>query len=126
VSQEADVDLTILYLDPLYWYAKFQYKCGNYSGAAEYLYFFRVLVPPMNRNALRSPSGKLASEVFMQNWDAAMAQKKLRKYESLLVNDFFLVAWLEDYIENAKLFIFEFFVSKYTASISVPPLTCWQ
>ena len=53
VSQEADVDLTILYLDSLYWYAKFQYKCGNYSGAAEYLYFFRVLVPTSDRNALR-------------------------------------------------------------------------
>uniref|UniRef100_A0A2I3HDN3 Eukaryotic translation initiation factor 3 subunit E n=1 Tax=Nomascus leucogenys TaxID=61853 RepID=A0A2I3HDN3_NOMLE len=31
------------YLDTLYTYAKFQYECGNYSGAAEYLYFFRVL-----------------------------------------------------------------------------------
>ncbi|OWK04337.1 EIF3E, partial [Cervus elaphus hippelaphus] len=31
------------YLDTLYRYAKFQYECGNYSGAAEYLYFFRVL-----------------------------------------------------------------------------------
>merc|ERR1719285_851172 len=25
---------------------KFQYECGNYSGAAEYLYFHRVLAPP--------------------------------------------------------------------------------
>lgn len=32
-------------LDTLYKYAKFQYECGNYSGAAEYLYFYRVLVP---------------------------------------------------------------------------------
>uniref|UniRef100_A0AAX7SSS3 Eukaryotic translation initiation factor 3 subunit E N-terminal domain-containing protein n=1 Tax=Astatotilapia calliptera TaxID=8154 RepID=A0AAX7SSS3_ASTCA len=32
------------YLDTLYKYAKFQYECGNYSGAAEYLYFFRVLL----------------------------------------------------------------------------------
>uniref|UniRef100_A0A673L6E1 Eukaryotic translation initiation factor 3 subunit E-A-like n=1 Tax=Sinocyclocheilus rhinocerous TaxID=307959 RepID=A0A673L6E1_9TELE len=32
------------YLDTLYRYAKFQYECGNYSGAAEYLYFFRVLM----------------------------------------------------------------------------------
>ena len=31
-------------LDTLYKYAKFQYECGNYSGAAEYLYFYRVLV----------------------------------------------------------------------------------
>ena len=31
-------------LDTLYRFAKFQYDCGNYSGAAEYLYFARVLV----------------------------------------------------------------------------------
>ena len=31
-------------VDTLYRYAKFQYECGNYSGAAEYLYFVRVLV----------------------------------------------------------------------------------
>ncbi|CAJ0967583.1 unnamed protein product [Ranitomeya imitator] len=104
------------YLDTLYRYAKFQYECGNYSGAAEYLYFFRVLmelclhqefniylypfiplpllcgrltesnigrstsphrehvcrVPSTDRNALSSLWGKLASEILMQNWDAAM------------------------------------------------------
>uniref|UniRef100_A0A8C6KHY8 Eukaryotic translation initiation factor 3 subunit E n=1 Tax=Nothobranchius furzeri TaxID=105023 RepID=A0A8C6KHY8_NOTFU len=218
------------YLDTLYRYAKFQYECGNYSGAAEYLYFFRVLVPSTDRNALNSLWGKLASEILMQNWDAAMedltrlretidnnsvssplqslqqrtwlihwslfvffnhpkgrdniielflyqpqylnaiqtmcphilrylttavitnkdvrkrrqvlkdlvkviqqesytykdpitefveclyvnfdfdsAQKKLRECESVLVNDFFLVACLEDFIENARLFIFETF-----------------
>uniref|UniRef100_A0A4W5LYJ6 Eukaryotic translation initiation factor 3 subunit E n=1 Tax=Hucho hucho TaxID=62062 RepID=A0A4W5LYJ6_9TELE len=204
------------YLDTLYRYAKFQYECGNYSGAAE--------------NALNSLWGKLASEILMQNWEAAMedltrlretidnnsvssplqslqqrtwlihwslfvffnhpkgrdniielflyqpqylnaiqtmcphilrylttavitnkdvrkrrqvlkdlvkviqqesytykdpitefveclyvnfdfdsAQKKLRECESVLVNDFFLVACLEDFIENARLFIFETF-----------------
>uniref|UniRef100_A0A7N6C080 Eukaryotic translation initiation factor 3 subunit E n=1 Tax=Anabas testudineus TaxID=64144 RepID=A0A7N6C080_ANATE len=189
------------YLDTLYRYAKFQYECGNYSGAAEYLYFFRVLVPSTDRNALSSLWGKLASEILMQNWEAAMedltrlretidnnvrickimsraayrylnaiqtmcphilrylttavitnkdvrkrrqvlkdlvkviqqesytykdpitefveclyvnfdfdsAQKKLRECESVLVNDFFLVACLEDFIENARLFIFETF-----------------
>ena len=60
------------YLDTLYRYAKFQYECRNYSGAAEYLYFFRALVPAMDRNALSSLWGKLASEILMQNWDAAM------------------------------------------------------
>uniref|UniRef100_A0A671QKK3 Eukaryotic translation initiation factor 3 subunit E n=1 Tax=Sinocyclocheilus anshuiensis TaxID=1608454 RepID=A0A671QKK3_9TELE len=60
------------YLDTLYRYAKFQYECGNYSGAAEYLYFFRVLVPSTDRNALNSLWGKLASEILMQNWEAAM------------------------------------------------------
>ena len=32
------------YLDVLYNFAKFQYECGNYSGAAEYLYFHRCRV----------------------------------------------------------------------------------
>uniref|UniRef100_S4RBQ4 Eukaryotic translation initiation factor 3 subunit E n=1 Tax=Petromyzon marinus TaxID=7757 RepID=S4RBQ4_PETMA len=219
------------YLDTLYKYAKFQYECGNYSGAAEYLYFHRVLVPANDRNALNSLWGKLASEILMQNWEAAMedlsrlkdtidnnsvssplqalqqrtwlihwslfvffnhtkgrdniidlflyqpqylntiqtmcphilrylttaiiankdarkrrqvlkdlvkviqqqesytyrdpitefveclyvnfdfdgAQKKLRECETVLINDFFLVACLDDFIENARLFIFETF-----------------
>ncbi|KAM4686356.1 eukaryotic translation initiation factor 3 subunit E isoform 2-T2 [Amazona ochrocephala] len=184
------------YLDTLYRYAKFQYECGNYSGAAEYLYFFRVLVPATDRNALSSLWGKLASEILMQNWDAAMedltrlketidnnsvssplqslqqrtwlihwslfvffnhpkgrdniidlflyqpqylnaiqtmcphilrylttaviTNKDVRKrrqvlkdlvkvIQQVLVNDFFLVACLEDFIENARLFIFETF-----------------
>uniref|UniRef100_A0A8C1S9I1 Eukaryotic translation initiation factor 3 subunit E n=1 Tax=Cyprinus carpio TaxID=7962 RepID=A0A8C1S9I1_CYPCA len=190
------------YLDTLYRYAKFQYECGNYSGAAEYLYFFRVLVPATDRNALNSLWGKLASEILMQNWEAAMedltrlretidnntvssplqslqqrtwlihwslfvffnhpkgrdniielflyqpqylnaiqtmcphilrylttaviTNKDVRKRRQVLkdlvkviqqclyllkvlVNDFFLVACLEDFIENARLFIFETF-----------------
>uniref|UniRef100_A0A3P9JYC5 Eukaryotic translation initiation factor 3 subunit E n=3 Tax=Oryzias TaxID=8089 RepID=A0A3P9JYC5_ORYLA len=184
------------YLDTLYRYAKFQYECGNYSGAAEYLYFFRVLVPSTDKNALNSLWGKLASEILMQNWEAAMedltrlretidnnsvssplqslqqrtwlihwslfvffnhpkgrdniielflyqpqylnaiqtmcphilrylttaviTNKDVRKrrqvlkdlvkvIQQVLVNDFFLVACLEDFIENARLFIFETF-----------------
>ncbi|XP_002735030.1 eukaryotic translation initiation factor 3 subunit E [Saccoglossus kowalevskii] len=214
-------------LDTLYRYAKFQYECGNYSGAAEYLYFHRVLVLPNDKNALSSLWGKLASEILMQNWEAALedlnrlkdvidsnafvtplqslqqrtwlihwslfvffnhpkgrdaiidlflyqppylnaiqtlcphilrylttavitnkrrrtvlkdlvkviqqesytyrdpitefleclyvnfdfdgAQQKLRECETVLVNDFFLVACLDDFIENARLFIFETF-----------------
>uniref|UniRef100_A0A2K6JXT2 Eukaryotic translation initiation factor 3 subunit E n=1 Tax=Rhinopithecus bieti TaxID=61621 RepID=A0A2K6JXT2_RHIBE len=60
------------YLHTLYRYAKFQYECGNYSGAAEYLYFFRVLVPATDRNAASSRWGKLASEILQQNCDADM------------------------------------------------------
>ena len=37
-------------IDTLYRFAKFQYECGNYSGAAEYLYFVRVLVRPIVEN----------------------------------------------------------------------------
>ncbi|XP_039270983.1 eukaryotic translation initiation factor 3 subunit E-like [Styela clava] len=58
-------------LDSLYDYAKFQYECGNYSGAAEYLYFHRVLVSPTDKHAMDTLWGKLASEILMQNWDTA-------------------------------------------------------
>ncbi|XP_041358424.1 eukaryotic translation initiation factor 3 subunit E-A-like [Gigantopelta aegis] len=59
-------------VDTLYNYAKFQYECGNYSGAAEYLYFVRVLLPPTDKNFLNALWGKLASEILMQNWDVAL------------------------------------------------------
>merc|ERR1719403_39408 len=60
------------YLDVLYDFAKFQYECGNYSGAAEYLYFHRVLAPPSDKNFMNALWGKLASEILMQNWDTAL------------------------------------------------------
>nr|CAG4648590.1 EOG090X0491 [Polyphemus pediculus] len=59
-------------LDKLYLFAKFQYECGNYSGAAEYLYFHRFLVPSTDKNYLNGLWGKLASEILMQNWDIAL------------------------------------------------------
>jgi len=59
-------------LDTLYNFAKFQYECGNYSGAAEYLSFHRILVPTTDKNYLNGLWGKLASEILMQNWDNAL------------------------------------------------------
>lgn len=43
------------------------------------------------------------------NFDFDSAQQKLRECEVVLMNDFFLVACLEDFIENARLLIFETF-----------------
>merc|ERR1712212_764796 len=51
---------------------KFQSECGNYSGAAEYLYFHRVLAPPSDKNFMNALWGKLASEILMQNWETAL------------------------------------------------------
>eukprot|EP00057_Strongylocentrotus_purpuratus_P012882 XP_011667356.1 PREDICTED: eukaryotic translation initiation factor 3 subunit E isoform X1 [Strongylocentrotus purpuratus] len=59
-------------LSLLYDYAKFQYDCGNYSGASEYLYFHRTLVPPSDPKSTSSLWGKLASEILMQNWEGAL------------------------------------------------------
>merc|ERR1719411_2331475 len=43
------------------------------------------------------------------NFDFDGAQQKLRECETVLENDFFLVACIDDFIENARLFIFETF-----------------
>merc|ERR1719209_2371637 len=59
-------------IDTCYNFAKFQYECGNYSGASEYLYFHRILVQPTDRNYLNGMWGKLAAEILMQNWDMAL------------------------------------------------------
>uniref|UniRef100_A0A8C7V139 Eukaryotic translation initiation factor 3 subunit 6 n=1 Tax=Oncorhynchus mykiss TaxID=8022 RepID=A0A8C7V139_ONCMY len=56
------------YLDTLYRYAKFQYECGNYSGAAEYLYFFRVLVSQVALISLDISSGISANELRNMFW----------------------------------------------------------
>ena len=51
----------------LYHYAKFQFECGNYSAAAEFLYHYRTLSTDNERN-MSALWGKLAAEILMQNW----------------------------------------------------------
>ncbi|KAJ3092928.1 Eukaryotic translation initiation factor 3 subunit E [Quaeritorhiza haematococci] len=46
-------------------------------------------------------------ECLYVNFDFDGAQQKLRECEEVLSNDFFLVATRDDFIENARLFIFE-------------------
>ncbi|KXS10016.1 eukaryotic translation initiation factor 3 subunit E [Gonapodya prolifera JEL478] len=58
-------------LDRLYDYARFQYACGNYSGAAEMLYHFRILSTDYDQN-LSALWGKLAAEILTQNWETAL------------------------------------------------------
>ncbi|XP_051139411.1 eukaryotic translation initiation factor 3 subunit E-like [Andrographis paniculata] len=60
-------------IEALYQYAKFQFECGNYSGAADYLYQYRALCPNSERN-LSALWGKLAAEILMQNWDVALEE----------------------------------------------------
>ncbi|XP_056158453.1 eukaryotic translation initiation factor 3 subunit E [Syzygium oleosum] len=58
-------------IEALYQYAKFQFECGNYSGAADYLYQYRELCTNSERS-LSALWGKLAAEILMQNWDIAL------------------------------------------------------
>lgn len=59
-------------LNYLYNFAKFQYECGNYSGAVQYLSSHRLLISPNDKNFLNGLWGKLASEILMQQWDTAL------------------------------------------------------
>src|SRR6266487_3621894 len=68
-------------LDNLYNFAKFQYECGNYSGAAQYLSSHRLLVSQGDKNYLNGLWGKLASEILMQQWDTALEDlNRLKEY----------------------------------------------
>lgn len=68
-------------VESLYNFAKFQYECGNYSGAAQYLSSFLLLVLPNDKNYLNALWGKLASEILMQKWDQALEDlNRLREH----------------------------------------------
>jgi hypothetical protein len=50
-------------IEALYQYAKFQFECGNYSGAANYLYQYRALRTNNERN-VSALWGKPAAEIL--------------------------------------------------------------
>jgi len=58
-------------IEALYKFAKFQFECGNYSAAAEYLYHFRTLSTNQDKN-FSALWGKFAAEILMQNWETAL------------------------------------------------------
>ncbi len=55
----------------LYKLGRFQFTCGNYSGASEYLYHFRVLSTDPEL-LLSAHWGKLASDILYGKWDVAL------------------------------------------------------
>ncbi|KAK2980683.1 hypothetical protein RJ640_000750 [Escallonia rubra] len=107
-------------IEALYQYAKFQFECGNYSGASDYLYQYRALCTDSERS-LSALWGKLAAEILMQNWD--LAHEELNQLKDIIdskviLNDPFLgkrvvesnfstVPLRDEFLENARLFIFE-------------------
>ena len=52
-------------IDALYHYAKFQFECGNYSTASEFLYHYRTLSTDPERN-MSALWGKLAATILQQ------------------------------------------------------------
>ncbi|KAG0746440.1 hypothetical protein G6F57_000510 [Rhizopus arrhizus] len=63
----------------LYEFGQFQYNCGDYGGAADYLYHYRVLSTDTERS-LSATWGKMAAEILTGNWDGALEEmQKLRE-----------------------------------------------
>ncbi|KAH9979850.1 eIF3 subunit 6 N terminal domain-containing protein [Lactifluus volemus] len=65
--------LTLEQITALYNFGKFQYTYGNYSGAADYLYHFRVLSTDTDLN-MSAHWGKLASDILTGKWDTALEE----------------------------------------------------
>jgi translation initiation factor 3 subunit E len=57
----------------LYNFGQFQYTYGNYSGAADYLYHFRVLSTDNDLNT-SAHWGKLASDILTGKWETALEE----------------------------------------------------
>ncbi|XP_067012368.1 eukaryotic translation initiation factor 3 subunit E [Anabrus simplex] len=73
--------ITLEMMESLYKLAKYRYECGNYSITNGYLYFYLLVVPSSDKNYLNVLWGKLASEILVQNWEAALEDlNKLREY----------------------------------------------
>eukprot|EP01111_Echinosteliopsis_oligospora_P017210 TRINITY_DN737_c0_g1_i1.p1 TRINITY_DN737_c0_g1~~TRINITY_DN737_c0_g1_i1.p1 ORF type:complete len:434 (-),score=111.49 TRINITY_DN737_c0_g1_i1:72-1373(-) len=66
-------------LDALYYFAKFQFECGDYQQAGKYLGLYRSLSSHPEK-VFSALWGKFASEILMQNWEAALEDmNKLRE-----------------------------------------------
>ncbi len=65
--------LTLDQITALYNFGQFQYSYGNYSGAADYLYHFRVLSTDVELTT-SAHWGKLASDILTGSWDTALEE----------------------------------------------------
>lgn len=65
--------LTLAQITALYNFGQFQYSYGNYSGAADYLYHFRVLSTDADLTT-SAHWGKLASDILTGKWDTALEE----------------------------------------------------
>ncbi|KAG5220260.1 eukaryotic translation initiation factor [Salix suchowensis] len=68
-----DLQLTLDQIRALYTFGQYQFSYGNYSGAADYLYHFRVLSTDNDLNT-SAHWGKLASDILTGKWDVALEE----------------------------------------------------
>lgn len=73
-------------VDALYHFAKWNFECGNYSAASEYLYHYRTLSTHPERN-ISALWGKVAADVLLQDFESGMDD--LLKLKELLDLDTF-------------------------------------
>uniref|UniRef100_A0A199UAB6 PCI domain-containing protein n=1 Tax=Manihot esculenta TaxID=3983 RepID=A0A199UAB6_MANES len=83
-------------IEALYQYAKFQFECGNYSGAADYLYLSTAFMV----NKRRRPQFKDFIKVDVILNDPFLG----KRVEDI---NFSTVPMRDEFLENARLFIFE-------------------
>ncbi|KAI0916720.1 hypothetical protein AcW1_007904 [Taiwanofungus camphoratus] len=67
------LQVTLEQINALYTFGQFQYTYGNYSGAADYLYHFRVLSTDPDLT-ISAHWGKLASDILTGKWDVALEE----------------------------------------------------
>lgn len=68
-------------VDTLMEFAKFQYECGNYAGAEQFLTSHRMLITHNDKNYLNNLWGRLACQILMQKWDHALEDfNRLKEY----------------------------------------------
>jgi translation initiation factor 3 subunit E len=65
--------LTLDQITALYNFGQYQYTYGNYTGAGDYLYHFRVLSTSPHL-LVSAHWGKLASDILMGKWDSALEE----------------------------------------------------
>lgn len=66
-------NLTLEQITALYNFGQFQYSYGNYEGAADYLYHFRILSTDLELNT-SAHWGKLASDILTGNFTTALEE----------------------------------------------------
>jgi translation initiation factor 3 subunit E len=74
------------HVEALYQYARFQFDCGNYEMAADLLQPYRTLCTSTERN-MSALWGKLASDILMQNFEAA--REDINKLKDAIDNQTF-------------------------------------
>jgi len=107
-------------IEALYQYAKFQFECGNYSAAADFLFQYRALCTNSERS-LSALWGKLAAEVLMQNWEIALDElNRLREIIDSKVPFLCGICWCCDFSSSIAFSISIIFLFGILQNFSSP------